>query len=472
MMNVVYSRNIPQIETGQLDTSLIYGKCLEMVLESAPLAKVTERFLRHVEAKLPHYQLAVMQLVQQTQTLSVLAAPSLSASQLDAIDHVVISQQTTPCAVVAQSKQPLYIENITAYPKWRTFSATLPQSRAINFWSFPLLHDNHCIGTLMVTGPYQQASELTSLEPFEQVCQQLTKLFAYAESQQEKARTQWALEKKAKRHETQIASLTASCERLFSQLAQLESAQLTHPVPPSLRLATTHLLGDIRSMLDMSNSLNGFLHVIATQASQGLGNKTPDHKLQQKLRQSANRGIAENTLLSVNLHNRLQTFERLLNDIAENPVRTINIAETLMPILQSVTSLPSTNAMGCITVDSELTAMLPVGTFTQVIFELVSNTVRHAYINSNHCQFWITVALTRRGNTTMMKIVIEDHGRGIGKNTDDNGIGPTLTDDFASHKKGLATCARLVKQKLGGSIHYDNANSAGSRFYLYFPLPR
>lgn len=470
MMNVVYSRNITQLETGQLDTSVSYGKCLEMVLENAPLAKIAAYFIHQVEADLPQYQFAVMQLVQQTQTLSVLAAPSFSPVQLAAIDDIDISQQTTPCAVAAQSKQNVYIENPIGSPQWRTILSTLSPSNSNGFWSYPLLVGETCIGTLFVTGPTNQAAKPNTAMPFEQVPGQLTKMFSYAESQQEKAREQWALENKAKRNETQVATLTASCERLFNQLAKLEAAQQNHPLPPNLRLATTHLLSDIHLVLNASSTINGFLHSIAQQAICALESKLVDEKLPQKLGNSANRAMAENKQLSVDLRARLNAFATMIDDIAQNPVRNINIAETLMDVLQSVASLPYPSILCCITVDSSQRGTLPVGTFTQILFELVSNTVRHAYTDNANGQLWITADIISRNNRKMMKIVFKDKGRGIPKSTIDKILNPAQSEDFAAHKQGLTNCVRLVTQRLNGSIHYDDAQGGGSRFCIYLPI--
>ncbi|MEG3765668.1 ATP-binding protein [Alteromonas sp. 14N.309.X.WAT.G.H12] len=442
-----------------------------MVLENAPLAKIAAYFLQQVEACLPQYQFAVMQLVQQTQTLSVLAAPSFSPVQLAAIDDIDINQQTTPCVVAAQSKQNVYIENPMASPQWRSFSSTLSPSNTNDFWSYPLVVGETCIGTLLVTGPSKQAATANADMPFKQVCDQLTKMFSYAESQQQKAREQWALENKAKRSETQVATLTTSCERLFNQLAKLEAAQLNHPVPPNLRLAATHLLSDIHLVLNASSTINGFLHSIAQQAIGALESKVVDEKLPQKLGNSANRAMTENKQLSVDLRARLTAFATMIDDIAQNPVRNINIAETLMGVLQSVASLPYPSVLCCITVDSSLTGTLPVGTFTQIFFELVSNTVRHAYTNNANGQLWISADTISRKNRTMMKIIVKDKGRGIPKSTIDKIMHPAQSEDFAAHRQGLTNCVRLVTQKLNGSIHYDDAQGGGNRFCIYLPIP-
>lgn len=109
------------------------------------------------------------------------------------------------------------------------------------------------------------------------------------------------------------------------------------------------------------------------------------------------------------------------------------------------------------------------GPFDQVICNLVDNAILHAFDGKNDGHIWITAALLDQGT---IEIRFADNGVGIPEENMSRIFDPFFTTKLGQGGSGLGMniVYNIVTDLLGGQIHIESEDNAGTCFVMQLPL--
>ncbi|MCF8055703.1 MAG: PAS domain-containing sensor histidine kinase [Desulfocapsa sp.] len=109
------------------------------------------------------------------------------------------------------------------------------------------------------------------------------------------------------------------------------------------------------------------------------------------------------------------------------------------------------------------------GAFSQIITNLISNSVTHAYAEGD--QGYIDIEASQKGNNLIL--TFQDDGAGMDNHTIEHVFTPFFTTNRENGGSGLGLhiVYNLVTQKLNGTIYCTSQPGEGTTFNMQIPLP-
>ena len=163
----------------------------------------------------------------------------------------------------------------------------------------------------------------------------------------------------------------------------------------------------------------------------------------------------------------VQSFKKVAVDLSSETRQTFTVHVELDEILLSVSPLlKPTGHVIEVTGDAGSIDSYP-GDFSQVVTNLVMNSVVHAYDEgeTGHLRF----AIARENET--VSILYSDDGKGIDLDIQDRIFDPFFTTRRGAGSTGLGLhiVYNTVVQKLGGTIHCESEPDQGAQFHIELP---
>ena len=165
----------------------------------------------------------------------------------------------------------------------------------------------------------------------------------------------------------------------------------------------------------------------------------------------------------------IQSFKRVAVDQTSEERRIFNIKEYLEEILLSMRPvLKKTKHAINISCPDNIEVNSYPGALTQIINNLVMNSLRHAFDEEDQGSIFINI--TKENNN--IKLVYSDDGKGIDKTIIDKIYDPFFTTKRGKGGSGLGLniVYNLVTQKLNGEINCNSILTKGTTFTIIFPL--
>lgn len=146
----------------------------------------------------------------------------------------------------------------------------------------------------------------------------------------------------------------------------------------------------------------------------------------------------------------------------------INVKDLISDVLLSMRTDMQEKAPGIVIhCPSELMFETKVGPLQQVLQQLISNSIIHAFKDDigNEIEFTI------ERNESSLIINYHDNGIGVDKTIEKRIFDPFVTTKRGEGGSGLGMhlVYNLVTQALGGSVHYDEHEHSGTRFIITLP---
>jgi PAS domain S-box-containing protein len=161
----------------------------------------------------------------------------------------------------------------------------------------------------------------------------------------------------------------------------------------------------------------------------------------------------------------IQNFKQLSADQSLEPQREFELGKYLDEILVSISP---TFKKSNITINTHYTEDLMIngwpGAFTQIITNLVINSMQHAFLPDEKGQ--IDIDLSRKGDGFL--IVFRDNGHGMEKDVADKIFEPFFTTKRSSGGTGLGLSIvyTIVTQRYRGSIRCESEPETGTSFII------
>ena len=165
----------------------------------------------------------------------------------------------------------------------------------------------------------------------------------------------------------------------------------------------------------------------------------------------------------------IQSFKQVAVDQSSEERREFRVKQYLEEILLSLRPhLKKTQHSIHINGDERLTLDSYPGAFAQIVTNLVMNSLLHAYEQDDAGQ--LTFTFEQSNNRFTLEYI--DDGRGISKENLSRIFDPFFTTkrNQGGSGLGLHIIYNLVTQKLGGTIHCESEEGAGTKFIIGLPM--
>ena len=471
-MYLVHSAGNPAIASGRLNLDQVYSACLERILDGQPLAKVVTFYLQFLEQHTTSFRFAVMQVVPQTGSLSLLAAPSLPEHFIRAIHEMKLCEKEGACGPAAVTGQPFFIDNIAAHPNWKDFSPEMAEVGITSCWSFPQIRENKCIGTLAVTGGQKQTPDPHTIAHYQAVAVNLSKIFSYCDYQQGKNSANWILQKQVSQQQEENKHLKETAEKLALKMAEAEHILASCPLPKTFRPMASGLIKETEALLAVVKTTFSFQKVITAQNKRNVSLKQLSRKELNQFYNALNRSTGAGSDMLGEAVRRLDELSGYISLITHNPVKQISLAKATGTMLSVIASTAKhIDIKACIDVDPDCTSTIAAGTFTQILNELILNVCHHSYPNRNEGKIWLSASKTSNGTYPMIRYIVEDEGQAIPRTTIHNAMRPAAATLLRRHSApgGLGLCYQQITAGLGGTMQIVQRQSGGNKIIFTFP---
>lgn len=165
----------------------------------------------------------------------------------------------------------------------------------------------------------------------------------------------------------------------------------------------------------------------------------------------------------------IRSFKEIAVDQTGDDVREIHLADYIGQVL---TSLRPKLKQRPITIDcaaepADLRARLQPGGVSQIVTNLVMNSLTHGYENADAGEISIRAKRLSSG----FELVYQDSGKGMSAETVERIFDPFFTTKRGAGGSGLGMhiVYNIVTQKYGGEIRCESAPGKGARFIMTFP---
>lgn len=269
--------------------------------------------------------------------------------------------------------------------------------------------------------------------------------------------------------ETQLQEKAAQLEKTLDELKQAEDQLIQTEKMAALGSLVAGIAHEVNTPLGIGVTATSFLlertQDFANSFSQGtLKRSELDRFLETALQSS------QLTLSNLNrAADLIQSFKQVAVDQSSEIKRSFLVKQYLEEIiLQLSPKLKNTPHIVQVQGDETLRLNSYPGAFSQVITNLVINSLVHAYEEDE--QGMITIQFTQQD--TKLQLIYQDNGKGIAPENIKRIFEPFFTTKRGQGGSGLGLhiVYNLVNQKLGGTIKCDSKLGQGTTFMMILPL--
>lgn len=169
----------------------------------------------------------------------------------------------------------------------------------------------------------------------------------------------------------------------------------------------------------------------------------------------------------------IKSFKQVAVDQSSDERRTVALGAYLQEVLVSLgPELRKTRVTVRVDCPAEITANLYPGALSQIVTNLVMNSVIHGFDDGTR-EGTITLHLATSPDTGLIELKHADTGKGLPPE-----IVPRIFDPFFTTRRGsggsglgLSIVHNLVTQRLGGTIQVSDTPGGGATFTIRFPVP-
>ncbi|MEO5377713.1 MAG: ATP-binding protein [Magnetococcus sp. DMHC-6] len=165
----------------------------------------------------------------------------------------------------------------------------------------------------------------------------------------------------------------------------------------------------------------------------------------------------------------VRSFKMVAVDQTSNAWRTLHLKTYLEDILITIRpKIKRTQHVISYECPDELEIYSHPGALSQIIVNLIDNSLLHGFANTNSGHIWITATL----ETNHLHLTYKDDGQGMNEETAKKIFEPFFTTKRGSGGSGLGMhiVFNLVSQTLGGEIRCVTYPDQGTLFQIQFPI--
>ncbi|MDF2179483.1 GAF domain-containing sensor histidine kinase [Aliiglaciecola sp. CAU 1673] len=413
---------------------------------------------------------SIMLLGEADNKLYSLVGPNLPENYSMAISGVDIGPTVGSCGASAYLKQPVIVADIQTHPNWQPYRAICEQHQLRACWSHPIFSANKkVLGTFgmyysSVREPSPQERSLIAMEA--NIAGMIMERML-AEKSQETARQ--SLEREVQRRTQELTQSNTRLREALQQRNEVQQQLLEIENLSALGTMTASLTHEINTPIGVAvTALSHLQNLHDKGQKQFEANQLTRSALLQFYRESAEAmAILERNLQrSAEL---VSTFKQLSLDQHTQHKRLFNLCDYLWEILLSLKpKLKQYRLMFCLDVDADLEINSYPGAISQILVNLIINSMHHGYQEGQKGR--ITIRVSQQQQELVMEYA--DDGKGMNAETIERMFEPFYTSarDKGGSGLGMHICKDLVEKLLHGTIACTAEPDNGCQICLKMPL--
>ncbi|MBN7818326.1 ATP-binding protein [Bowmanella yangjiangensis] len=451
------------VETGR-------NNAFNLWVMGAPLEKVLNALVSAIETASEDLRCSIMLMNPDGKTMSSLVGPSMPKDYMQAVDGIEIGPTVGSCGASAYLRQAVVVSDIQTHPNWAPYKAICQKAGLRACWSSPIFAtDGRVLGAF---GMYYSAVREPTNQDLELIRIEASIASLIIEKMQASEQLSQAKRDLEQQVQKRTRELTQTNKKLREALAQRSEVQ-----QHLLEIENLASLGSMMSSL--THEVNTPIGVAVTAASHLRGQLHKTNRLfeQNKLTRSALRAFYEESAEAMQIIERnlqrsaelVSTFKQLSLDQHNQEIRTFNLSSYVCEILLSLKpKLKYHKLQFCLDINPDLEIDSYPGAISQILVNLIMNSVQHAFEKGQPGQVHLNVTLLNG----QLELKYQDNGKGMSRETLCHIFEPFFTSARQTGGSGLGLhiCKDLVEKVLKGKIACQSSPGQGSQFHINFPV--
>jgi len=451
------------------------ANALDLLVKGKPLYDVLSQLIHSMEMSTPGLKCSVMLLNEKSNTLSPFIGPSLPAEFLAILEELSVDIDSGCCGAAVCSRQPMYAENIELHPNWSRYAKVANRCEIKACWSQPIISiEGHVFGTFSMYFSEPKTPEQDDKESLEYEAKIIALILERNHNIDQLHDANILLEQRVAERTKELTETNILLSKALSQRNDIRKQLLEKENLASLGTMMSSLTHEISTPTGVAITAASYMRDLLKESRESFNNNALKRAELIKVYQNAIESaeiIERNLVQSTHL---ISSFKRLSVDQHSRETRLINMCEYLDNILLSLKpNLKRTQHKFCIDIDPDLSFISSAGAISQIITNLIQNSLQHGFAQSTGGQVDIKVQLlTEQFGDPIAQIVYSDNGKGMSEQTLAGLYEPfyTTARDKGGSGLGMHICHNLVFKELVGHIVCKSKLNEGVTFTITFPV--
>lgn len=456
------------IECGRADA-------LDLFVKGKPLYDVLGQLIHSMETSTQGLKCSVMLLDEESNTLSPFIGPSLPAEFLAILQGVPVDIHSCTCGAAVYARQPMFAEDITLHPNWSNYSEVANRCEIRACWSQPIISiAGHVFGTFSMYFSDPKVPEQDDKESLEYEAKIIALILERSRNIDQLDDANILLEQRVAERTKELTQTNILLSKVLSQRNDVRKQLLEKENLAALGIMMSSLTHELSTPTGVAITAASYLSDILKKSQTAYNNNQLKRADLTKVYQNA---IESAEIIERNLVHSTQliaSFKRLSIDQHNREIRLINMCDYLDNILLSLKPhLKRTQHKFCLDIDPDLTFISNAGAISQILTNLIVNSVLHGFTQDIGGRINIKVRLiAEEFGGPIVQFVYTDNGKGMSEQTLNGLYEPFFTTarDKGGSGLGMHICHNLVIKELLGHIVCKSKLNEGVNFTITFPV--
>lgn len=451
------------------------ANALDLLVKGKPLYDILSQLIYSLESSTEGLKCSVMLLDENSNTLSPFIAPSLDFEFLKLLDKLPVSEKVGCCGAAASLRRPVFIEDITRHENWKYIPERSALGELSACWSQPIISlEGHVFGTFAMYFAEPKSPVQDDIESLEYEAKIIALILERTRNIDQLQDANLMLEKRVTERTKELTETNVLLSKALMQKNDISKQLLEKESLASLGTMVSSLTHEISTPNGVALTAASHIPTLLEETKR----KLDEHNLTDTRLQEMFENLNEiSDIIERNLNNSAQlieSFKRIAIDQHSQLTRLIDMYEYVDNILVSLRPhLKKTRHKFCIDIPQELAFVSNAGAISQILTNLILNSVQHGFDNGDEGKMTIRVRLIdEQFGEPILQLVFADNGKGMDENTMTRMYEPFFTTARGSGGNGLGMhiCQNLVLNQLSGHIACKSEIGLGTSFTVTFPV--
>ena len=462
----VKNRNI--IEQGR-------GEALTLLLAGDSLENVVKVMLERVEQADGAMRCAVLMVNPDNITLNPLVAPNLPTQFIQSLNNFPIAEDSGCCGAAVFNRSPVFVDNVYTHPNWENSRAVAKSAAVYACWSYPLIsQEGEVYGSLAAFFSETRTPSDREVNALAYEAKILSTLIQGARKIDAIEKVNLELRGKVEERTRELNESNMILSKAIEQRNEVRLQLLEMENMAALGTMMSSLTHEINTPVGVAITASTYLKAMQQRSYNLFKNnslKRSDLAAFYAECEEASNIIERNLNRTSQL---IRTFKQLSIDQNSQEARPLNLCSYIDEVLLSLKSrLRQSGHVFCIDIDADLEIRSNPGALSQILINLITNSMQHAFSIREHGQITITARLDKNIESKQhLVLTYSDNGKGMTEHMVSNIYKPFFNSARPSGGNGLGmhVCYNLAVEALNGSIDCESAVGKGTKITLRFPV--
>lgn len=372
-------------------------------------------------------------------------------------------------------KSMLISANISQSEAWTPLLQHATDSGIQANWSIPIIASTGAVsGVISVFFNSTKIPTNEHLAVLQQGARTLAAMITHAKAKTLELRKNLNLHQQLEARQNALNDCNGLLKKALAQRTEVQSQLIELENMAALGTMMSSLTHEINTPIGVAITAASFLHDM----QQIVLKKLQDEQLKKsELISYCNDAAEASVIIARNLFRAdelIKTFKQLAVDQHSQDVRRFNLCEYVFEVLLSLKPrLKATPHKFCIDIPSDFSVQSHPGAISQLLINLIMNSVQHAFPKGTLGHINIKARLIT-SQQDQLSIQLDYYDNGIGMNTDtiENIYKPffTLARNSGGSGLGMHICNNIVMKVLRGQMDCHSKPGKGVHFSLNFPV--